>query len=258
MRERNSSSKSQAPGWNWTTLMTLLWKTSKTRTTPFSPINSQHQHPATPVPCNMHTTNILSVNMWRQNVTMHTLLEENEEDDILCVQEPWFGKIGTARKDTAKDGVDVLGGASHHNWNLVCPYFNNKQCAKVMIYICKHSRLASKRRLHPVRTVPRLDIVRHHSIMITDFHIQHKSLHIINFYHDIEDKTCLSTLTSLDLDPTVPTILVGDFNLHSPRWSPRGWSPSPQISGFETWAASQSFELATVPSEITWRGLKSE
>jgi len=189
---------------------------------------------------------------------MHTLLEENEEDDILCVQEPWFEKIGTARKDNAREGVDVLGGASHRNWNLVYPYFNNKQRAKVMIYVRKHSRLASKRRLHPIRTVPRLDLVRHHAIMITDLHIHHETLRIINFYHDVEDKTCLTTLTKLDLDPTVPTILVGDFNLHSPRWSPRGWSPSPRISEFETWAASQTLELATVPGEITRRGLETE
>src|SRR6266702_8490871 len=94
--------------------------------------------------------------------------------------------------------------------------------------------------------------------MITDVHIHHKTLHIINFYHDIEDKTCLTTLTSLDLDPTIPTILVGNFNLHSPRWSPRGWSPSPWICGFEAWAATQTLELTTVPGEITWRGLETE
>jgi len=94
--------------------------------------------------------------------------------------------------------------------------------------------------------------------MITDIHIHHETLRIINFYHDVEDKTCLTTLTSLDLDPTVPTILVGDFNLHSPRWSPRGWSPSPRIRGFEAWAATQTLELATVPGEITRRGLETE
>src|SRR6266702_4862275 len=118
--------------------------------------------------------------------------------------------------------------------------------------------LPRKRCLHPTCTVPRLDLVRHNSIMITDVHIHHETLRIINFYHDVEDKTCLTTLTSLDLDPTIPTILVGDFNLHSPRWSPRGWSPSPRIRGFEAWAATQTLELATVPGEITRRGLETE
>ena len=155
--------------------------------------------------------------MRRRNAAMHSLLETNEDDDILCVQEPWFDKIGTARKDSAREGVDVLGGASHRNWNLFYPYSTGTKPAKVIIYVRKYSRLASKRRLHPARTVPRLDLVRHHSIMITDIHIHNDTLRIINFYHDVEDKTCLTTLTSLDLDPTVPTIVVGDFNLHSPR-----------------------------------------
>ncbi len=60
---------------------------------------------------NMHHTNILSVNMQCRNAAMHSLLETNQTDNILCVQEPWFKKIGTAHKDSAKDGVDVLGGA---------------------------------------------------------------------------------------------------------------------------------------------------
>ncbi len=94
--------------------------------------------------------------------------------------------------------------------------------------------------------------------MITDIHIHRDTLRIINFYHDVDDKTCLTTLTSLNLDPTIPTILVGDFNLHSPWWSPRGWSPSPQVSAFETWAATQTLELATIPSDIIQRGLVSK
>jgi len=91
--------------------------------------------------------------------------------------------------------------------------------------------------------------------MIMDIHIHTDTIRIINFYHDVEDKTCLTMLTSLDLDPTILTILVGDFNLHSPRWSPRGWSPSPQISVFKTWAATQTLKLTTIPGKITWRGL---
>src|SRR6266702_3597214 len=41
-------------------------------------------------------------------------------------------------------------------------------------------------------------------------------------------------------------------------WSPRGWSPSARVSTFETWAASQTLELTTVPSKITRRGLETE
>jgi hypothetical protein len=40
-------------------------------------------------------------------------------------------------------------------------------------------------------------------------------IRVINFYNDVDDATSLNTLLSLDLDPTVPTLLLGDFNLHS-------------------------------------------
>jgi hypothetical protein len=37
-----------------------------------------------------------TINMRRRNATMHVLLATNTEDDILFIQEPWFGAIGTA------------------------------------------------------------------------------------------------------------------------------------------------------------------
>jgi hypothetical protein len=41
---------------------------------------------------------------------MHALLNDNGEDDLLCVQEPWFNPVGTARCDDMIQGKDVLGG----------------------------------------------------------------------------------------------------------------------------------------------------
>jgi hypothetical protein len=35
----------------------------------------------------------------------------------------------------------------------------------------------------------------------------------INFYNNTADATVLATLLSLDLDSTIPTLLVGDFNI---------------------------------------------
>ncbi len=86
--------------------------------------------------------------MHHRNTAMHSLLETNKDDDILCIQELWFKKIGTARKDLAREGVDILGGASHCNWTIIYPYNTATKHAKVMIYVRKYSRLASKRRLH--------------------------------------------------------------------------------------------------------------
>ena len=40
---------------------------------------------------------------------MHTLLNNNNNDDILFIQEPWFGQIGTKRSDTDTQGKEVWG-----------------------------------------------------------------------------------------------------------------------------------------------------
>ena len=70
--------------------------------------------------------------------------------------------------------------------------------------------------------VVRQDVGCHPCLLILDLHAGSTCLHVINFYHDVEDTTSLGALLALDLDPTVPTLLIGDFNLHSPSWSPEG------------------------------------
>lgn len=52
--------------------------------------NSLSQHPNV----SMYRCQLLAINMRHMNAAMHVLLSTNEEDDILCIQEPWFSRIG--------------------------------------------------------------------------------------------------------------------------------------------------------------------
>jgi hypothetical protein len=145
---------------------------------------------------------------------MHALLNSNQTDDILFIQEPWFNRIGVARSDEHREGRDVLGGAANPSWLLAYPYFNPEQRAKVMTYVRIHDRD------HPFkknfcRHTTRNDIVAHPCILITDILVGQLKWRAINFYNDVDDKSALTTLLSLDLDSTIPTIIMGDFNLHS-------------------------------------------
>lgn len=76
----------------------------------------------------------------------------------------------------------------------------------------------------------------------------------INFYNDVRDPSALETLIALDLDPTIPTILLGDFNTHSPSWSPQGWDKSAHADRLEAWLATQTFSLLLEPEQPTRRG----
>ena len=206
----------------------------------------------------MYKCNILSVNMRRMNAAMHALLSTNEEDDLLCVQEPWFSRIGVRRDDKERKGTDISGGAAHPDFTLVYPYYTNNRIAKVMTYARKYARTKEGRRATPIRTIPRLDLARHPTILITDHYVEHDRLRIINYYNDVDDPSSLQTLLTLTLETTFPTILIGDFNLHSRSWSPETIPRSPNAHSFEAWAADQTLTLQTTPGTITRKGRPGE
>jgi hypothetical protein len=184
---------------------------------------------------------------------MHTILNSNKTDNILFIQEPWFNRIGVARSDDQREGRDVLGGAANPSWLLAYPHFTPDKRAKVMTYVCIHDRD------HPFkknfcRHTTQNDIIAHPCILITDILVGQIKWRAINFYNDVDDKSALSSLLSLDLDSTIPTIILGDFNLHSSSWSPTGWTTSPASARLEEWLATQTFSLLSHPGIPTHRG----
>jgi hypothetical protein len=184
---------------------------------------------------------------------MHALLNDNNEDDLLCVQEPWFNPVGTARCDNMIQGKDVLGGAANPKWRLAYPSFTNGQRAKVMTYIRLHDCF-SKFKPNLCQLIVRNDLVTHPCLLITDIRIGTYYWRVINFYNDTDDPSALNTLLSLDLDATVPTLIMGNFNLHSPSWSPGGWQMSRHAARLEEWMATQTFDLITKPRIPTRMG----
>ena len=62
---------------------------------------------------------LASVNMGRRNLPTHALLNTNITDHIIFMQEPWFARIGTARSNLQREGVDVLGAAANPKWEVI-------------------------------------------------------------------------------------------------------------------------------------------
>ena len=184
---------------------------------------------------------------------MHALLNTNRDDDVLLVQEPWFNPIGTARCDTEIQGKDILGGAANPKWTLHYPFFSPSQRAKVMTYVRIHDRDNPFRKNY-CRGIARKDLCMHPCILITDITVGTYYWRTINFYNDVNDPTALKELMNLDLESTIPTLLVGDFNLHSRTWSPKDWTPSHGVDRVEEWLATQTFNLLSTPGVPTRRG----
>jgi hypothetical protein len=184
---------------------------------------------------------------------MHVLLNDKGEDDLLCVQEPWFNPVGMARCDSMIQGKDVLGGAVNPKWRLAYPSLTNSQRAKVMTYIRLHDWV-SKFKPNFCQLIVHNNLASHPCLLITDIHSGTYYWRVINFYNDVDDPSVLNALVALDIDATIPTLLVGDFNLHSPSWSPTGWNTSRGAHRLEEWAASQTLDLLTKPHIPTCMG----
>ena len=100
----------------------------------------------------------------------------------------------------------------------------------------------------------RLDLCAHPCVMILELSFDRTTWRIINFYNDVNDHSVLNTLLSLDLDPLIPTLVIGDFNMHSRTWSPENIMPSPWVERVKEWAVSNLLVLANEPGKITRKG----
>ena len=207
------------------------------------------------MPAHQHIS-IASVNMRKRNAVTHALLNSEKNTHLLFIQEPWFDKIGTARSDNARQGVDIRGGAASPEWELIYPGLTEGQRPKVMTYARKNS--ARNRDTPHFTVVPRIDICSHPTLQVMDIIIDNDIWRVINFYHDVRDNTSLQALLALDIDATTPTLLAGDFNIHAQAWSPPDIRRSTQATRLEVWAATNLLTLANNPGEITRRGADQE
>jgi hypothetical protein len=81
---------------------------------------------------------IASVNMRRNNNLIHSLLSTNENAHLILIQEPWFNRIGTVRRDDTYQGEEVLGGVACPAWEPIHPAVAVGKPPKVMAYVRKN------------------------------------------------------------------------------------------------------------------------
>ncbi len=80
-------------------------------------------------------------------------------------------------------------------------------------------------------------------------------LWIINIYHAInKHHHSLQHLFDHCLDDLTPTLLIRDFNTHSPRWSMPGKHPDPWADAFGDWMDENRLTLQNPDFTPTWAG----
>ncbi|KAH9986952.1 hypothetical protein BJV77DRAFT_964987 [Russula vinacea] len=170
----------------------------------------------TPLPP-MYNVRIMSVNMCRSNVLTHALLASEPPADIILIQEPWQGSL-----------------------------------TPLELHLPRHQRP----RQHPAKVMAysfanRLDLVSHPSLLILEVIMGEDRFFITNVYHDVKDPSCRLSLFNLELDPLTPALYIGDFNTHSPTWSPPGILRSSWAHDLEDWAALNLLDLLNTPGVPT-------
>jgi hypothetical protein len=80
---------------------------------------------------------------------------------------------------------------------------------------------------------------------------------IINIYHEVPQRGhALHHLMAHEINDQTPTLLIGDFNTHSPRWSMPGKTLSSWASQLTDWIDDNGLECLNPLHAPTWAGTR--
>ena len=187
--------------------------------------------------------------MNQQSALTHALLQTSSAD-ILIIQEPWIRTVQIRRSDSDPSGFKVSSATHNNMWECFLPSFTDPASVQVATYV----------KTDFARTFAITNILSHPisspESMILDISFEQESLRIINVYHRIpsdRDGHKLLHILSSTLDPLIPTLLLGDFNMHSHIWSLPSATISPWAAELINWFDNQGLELLNPPCTVTWR-----
>ena len=200
-----------------------------------------------------HPFRIKSVNVHRKNGRIHGILQNDDQTfDIILIQEPWFGSIATLRSDTDPDGETSNGFPANNKWVTLSPPFPTDTRPKVCIYVNK----MTVNQTYIVNHIPPSPLLSPNSMVIdilSPNDRSHVNLRIVNVYHDKPTSGhALSHILNHELDANIPTLLLGDFNTHSPRWSFPHSTTSSWAHEFHEWMDENGLETLNPVNEHTW------
>jgi hypothetical protein len=190
------------------------------------------------------------VNVHCSNNCLYALLQTRDDLDLILIQEPWFRTVATMRSDTDPLGTAQLGAPINNMWEPLIPKVTLTMTCKAVGYARKSLTCSGtiwNNTTHPLATP--------NSLVINVTTQDAITMWIINICHAIPlTGHNLRFLFSYELDELTPTILIRDFNMHSPLWSLPGHTPLSWGGDLEEWADHNS--LKVLNPVVTWVGSK--
>ena len=189
---------------------------------------------------------IRSVNAHRLNNGIHSMLHQDDEVNILLIQEPWFYTVATLRSDDNPEGTPQKGVPINDKWVHLLPTHTQSDTCKTAAYVAKNIALAVKIHLdHPLTSLNSMVL----DVMDDDV----VALRIYNIYHAVPQRGHdLHHLLMHDIDDLTPTLIMGDFNTHSPRWSINDHPTSSWACALTDWANAQGLTCLNPRDTPTW------
>ena len=152
-----------------------------------------------------------SQNVWKNNFLINTVLEVNQNFDIIFIQEPLWTTFRTIPSSMNSEGISLLGIPNHPNWLIFArePCLTNDS-PRVIIYI--NVRLSS------LRFLLCKDIINHCDMLLALFFNNSIMYWIMNIYSDSLHST-LKYFKDTEMNILNLLIITSDFNIRDSIWN---------------------------------------
>jgi len=149
---------------------------------------------------------IFSQNVRKNNLFIKTILEVNNNFDIIFIQEPSWTTIRSISSSADSEGVLLVGIVNHSNWLTFAREPDmTKECPRVTIFI--NVRLA----LFHFSFCK--DIIDHRDILLAFFFINSKLFWIMNVYSD-SSHSAIKYFKDTEVNIHNLSVMTRDFNIH--------------------------------------------
>ena len=148
---------------------------------------------------------ILSQNVCKNSLIINTLLEIQNQFDIIFIQEPPWSKICKIPSFLSHNGESLMGTNHYPNWILFTRFLLERlDSPRVIIYI--NIRLSS------LYFLLCKDIINHRDIILISFFNNNICYYIMNVYSD-SSHFALKYLKDTEVNIDNVLIMTGDFNI---------------------------------------------
>ena len=148
---------------------------------------------------------ILSQNVQKNSLLVHSLLKTQNHLDIILIQESPWSEIRKVPSSSNSKGDPLIGTIHHPNWITFCRFpLDRSDVPRVISYV--------NIRLSPLRFLLCKDIINHRDIDLISFFNNNVCFYILNVYSD-SSHTALKYLKDTEVNIGNVLLMTGNFNI---------------------------------------------